>query len=75
VRYQSGSISLVDSGVSSFTLANGGTTVYELRTNGDQGQRPLNRCSSKDFDQVVFVPTTTSTFHDETGAVGMLLQE
>ena len=40
-----------------------------------QGQRPLNRCSSKDFQQVVFVPTTTATFHDETRAVGMLLQE
>ena len=40
-----------------------------------QGQRPLNLCSSKDFEQVVFVPATASTFHDQTGATGMLLQE
>ncbi len=31
-----------------------------------QGRRPLNRCSNKDFEQVVFVPATASTFHDET---------
>ena len=40
-----------------------------------QGQRPLKRCSSKDFQQVVIVPTTTAAFQDETCAVGMLLQE
>jgi hypothetical protein len=40
-----------------------------------QGQRPLNRCSNKDFEQVVFVPATTSAFHDQAGATGMLLQE
>ena len=40
-----------------------------------QGQRPLKRCSSKDFQHVIIVPTTTAAFHDETCAVGMLLQE
>ena len=40
-----------------------------------QGQRPLKRCSSKDFQQVVIIPTTTAAFHDETCAVGMLFQE
>jgi hypothetical protein len=40
-----------------------------------QGQRPLKRCSSNDFQQVVIAPTTTAAFHDETCAVGMLLQE
>jgi hypothetical protein len=41
----------------------------------NQGQRPLKRCSSKDFQQVIIVPTATAAFHDETCAVGMLLQE
>jgi Domain of unknown function (DUF4365) len=40
-----------------------------------QGQRPLNRCASKDFQQVVFVPTTATAFHGDARAVGMLLQE
>ena len=40
-----------------------------------QSQRPLKRCSSKHFQQVVVVPTTTATFHDETRAVWILLQE
>jgi hypothetical protein len=40
-----------------------------------QGQRPLKRCSSKDFQQVVIIPTTTAAFHDEACAVGMLFQE
>ena len=40
-----------------------------------QGQRPLKCCSGKDFQQEVFVPTTTATFHGEARAVGMLLQE
>jgi Winged helix-turn helix len=58
------------------------TDVYGMELLGllegsprDQGQRPLNRCSNKDFEQVVFVPATTSTFHDQAGAAGMLLQE
>ncbi len=40
-----------------------------------QGQRTLKRCPNNDFQQVVVVPTTTATFHDETRAVGMLLQK
>ncbi len=40
-----------------------------------QGQRSLKRCSSRDFQQEVFVPTTTTAFHGEARAVGMLLQE
>ena len=40
-----------------------------------QGQRPLKRCSGKDFQQEVFVPTTTAAFHCKAVAVGMLLQE
>ncbi len=40
-----------------------------------QGQRSLKRCSGKDFQQELFVPTTTVAFHDEARAVGMLLQE
>ena len=40
-----------------------------------QGQRPLKRCSGKDFQQEVFVPTTTAAFHGKAVAVGMLLQE
>jgi len=51
------------------------TAIRQYIQHYTQGQRPLNRCSSKDFEQVVFVPSTTATFHDETGAVGMLLQE
>jgi hypothetical protein len=40
-----------------------------------QGQRPLTRCASEDFQQVVFVPTTATAFHGDARAVGMLLQE
>ena len=40
-----------------------------------QGQRPLKGCSGKDFQQELFVPTTTAAFHGEARAVGMLLQE
>src|SRR5271157_1374520 len=40
-----------------------------------QGQRSLKRCSGKDFQQKVFVPTTTAAFHGKAVAVGMLLQE
>ena len=46
-----------------------------LVTVNDPGPASLKRCSSKDFQHVVFVPTTTAAFHDETCAVGMLLQE
>ena len=49
--------------------------VADLTKGTGQGQRSLNRCSSKDFQHVVLVPTTTATFHDETRAVWILLQE
>jgi hypothetical protein len=47
----------------------------EGRAVPSQGQRSLNRCSSKDFQHVVLVPTAAATFHDETRAVRILLQE
>src|SRR4051794_16570632 len=40
-----------------------------------QGQRSLNRCSGKDFQQEVLVPAATATFHDQAVATGMLLQQ
>ena len=40
-----------------------------------QGQRTLNRCSGNDFEQELFVPTTTAAFHDKARTVWMLLQE
>ena len=39
-----------------------------------QGQRSLNRCSGKDFQQEVFVPTTTAAFHRQAHPGGVLLQ-
>ena len=52
------------------------TDVKFLATEAEhQGQRSLNRCSSKDFQHVVLVPTAAATFHDETRAVRILLQE
>ena len=39
------------------------------------GPAPLKGCSGKDFQQELFVPTTTAAFHGEARAVGMLLQE
>src|SRR5208282_4545350 len=57
----------------------GSVTFKEIRRCLDgaliQGQRPLKRCSGKDFQQEVFVPTTTAAFHGKAVAVGMLLQE
>ena len=47
----------------------------DLKGAGKQGQRPLKRCSDKDFQQKVFVPTTTAAFHRDAGAIGMLLQK
>ncbi len=38
-----------------------------------QGQRPLKRCSGKDFQQIVIAPTAATTFHDQARAVGILL--
>ena len=40
-----------------------------------QGQRSLNRCSGKNFQQEVLVPTTTAAFHGEAVSAGMLLQQ
>jgi hypothetical protein len=54
----------------------GAQNLYDRPSaDGAQGQRPLNRCASKDFQQVVFVPTTATAFHGDARAVGMLLQE
>ena len=49
-----------------------GQAVFPMQR---QGRRPLNRCASEDFQQVVFVPTTATAFHGDARAVGMLLQE
>ena len=40
-----------------------------------QGQRSLKRCSGKDFEHELVVPTATTAFHDEAFAAGMLLQQ
>ena len=40
-----------------------------------QGQRSLNHYSGKDLQQVIVVPTTTTAFHDQAIAAGMLLQQ
>lgn len=42
---------------------------------GLQGQRPLNRCAGKHFQQEVFAPSATAPLHDDAGAAGMLLEE
>jgi hypothetical protein len=42
---------------------------------GGQGQRSLKRCSINDLQEELVIPTTTAAFHDETRAVGMLLQQ
>jgi SIR2-like domain len=39
----------------------------------DQGQLLLKRCSRKDFEEEVFVPSTNAAFHDDTVVAGMLL--
>jgi hypothetical protein len=41
----------------------------------DQGQRSLNRCSGKDFQEEVLVPPATSALHGDAVAAGMLLQQ
>ena len=38
-----------------------------------QGQLQLKRCSQKDFQQVVFVPTATAAFHHGAVLARMLL--
>ena len=40
-----------------------------------QGQRSLNCCPSKDFQQEVVAPTATAAFHGHTVAARMLLQQ
>ena len=52
-----------------------GNLVYRRPRPIPQGQRSLNRCSCKNFQQEVFVPTTTAAFHREAQATGVLLQE
>src|SRR3982751_765852 len=40
-----------------------------------QGQRSLNHCSGKDFQQEVLVPAATAPLHGQAVATGMLLQQ
>jgi len=42
---------------------------------GQQGQRSLSCCTSKDFQHEVFVPTANTAFHGYTVAARMLLQQ
>ena len=39
-----------------------------------QGQRPLKRCSVKDFQQEVLAPPTTAALHGDALAAGVPLQ-
>lgn len=51
-------------------------SLDDLATVLVQGQLQLRRCSGKDFQQEVVVPTATAAFHHDAGAgIGMLLQQ
>ena len=57
-------------------FANVNARRHQTRETGHgQGQRSLNRCSGKNFQQEVLVPTTTAAFHGEAVSAGMLLQQ
>ena len=68
-------MSLAFATVSSLGTVSIARQVPAEKVKGKQGQRPLKCCPGKDFQQEVFVPTTTAALHRQAQPGGMLLQE
>ena len=50
--------------------------LYYFGTDKDaQGQLPLNRCPSKDFQQELFAPAAAAAFHGDAVFAGMLFEQ